>query len=422
MISGTIRIPTGEYRFSSEYVSIEKDKKLYIDPSTWCIHGKYEVSSGKSIVSRSNVTAHLAQIHPFTLGWLADFHMFLWPNGWRAALIKQQVDRLALCNPTLTVFGGDIASGSGSYCAPICGDAVEKSSFENLWNYSKDKLSNNLWVKGNHDIDPGCYYYYDWFERLWSLKLGMFKFIGFDTYNEQLIVPETDRPYLSFTDIIWLKKRLNEDELGKIILTHFPLDQWYKDALWVFEEKSNIKCTLSGHLHDLFYAEVSNIPVYVNGTCRDKNIELNAATINTFMKDGSYVSIVIEGSIDVSSAHNRIQISTPIIVGWEKDNITAKVPIRLARNINNHYLNFILFCPSESTSILQITKKRNYKIKVISDVETYIIGKEIYSKDTSYDSWRCPCGKVWNSYYIEAKRSFELELTAKSLEKDRNYE
>lgn len=406
MSSGVIRIPTGEYRFAGEYVSIEGGKKLYIDPSIWCIHGKYKIFR-KYIVTESNVSAHLAQIHPFTLGWIADLHLSSsWTN-----VAKEQVKRLALSNPTLTVFGGDIASGSGSYCAPVCGDKVKKSCFKDLWNYSKDKLSNNLWVKGNHDIDPGLYYYYDWFERLWSLNLGMFKFIGFDTYNEQLIVPGTDRPYLSLADIIWFKKRLAEDKLGKVILTHFPLDQWYKHALWAFKEALNIKCTLAGHLHDLIYKEVSNIPTYINGTCRDKNLELNVATINTFMKDASIGSILIDGDIEVTSNSNYMQITAPRVMSWEKKDTETEVPIRIVKRIDNYYLNFLLFCPSESTNRIQITKKKNHNIEVVSDVETYVIGKEIYSKDTPYDSWKCSCGKVWNSYHINAEKPFILELT-----------
>lgn len=406
---GVVELPTGEYRFTGEYVSVESGKKLYIDPSIWCIHGKYQAFE-KCIITESNVSAHLAQIHPFSLGWLADFHMFLWPNGWRADAIKEQIDRVGSCNPTLTVFGGDIASGSGGYCPSMRGDVVEKSCFGDMWNYSKDKLSNNLWLKGNHDIDPGCYYYYDWFERLWCLKLGLFKFIGFDAYNEQSIIPETADPYLSLLDIVWLRKRLAEDGLGKVILAHFPLDQWYSGALLAFKDALNIKCALAGHVHDLIYKEVSNIPMYINGTCRDKNIEVNAATINTFTKDGSQRSILIEGDIQVISNSNSTQITAPRIISWEKGDSETRVPIRLVKRINNHYLNLIMYCPSESTNRVEVARKGNQGVEVVSDVETYIIGKEIYSKDTFYDSWICSCGATWNSYYIGAGKRVRFDL------------
>jgi len=274
---GAFKLPTGEYRFTAGHLSVGPNQKVYIDPSIWCIHGRYE-KFGKYIVTKSNVTAHLAQIHPFTLGWIADLHVSSGlPDSvaWTDAA-QERVDRLALCNPSLTMFGGDVVSGSGGYTGDNFGldSPIEEDWFERVWNYSKDKLSNSLWVKGNHDIDPNYYYYYDWFERLWCLELGMFKFIGFDAYNEQSIISGSCEPHLSLPDILWLRKRLCEDQLSKVIFAHHPLDQWHQYAPWVFEKASNVKCAFGGHIHDLIYMEVANIPVYVNGSCSDPKFEL----------------------------------------------------------------------------------------------------------------------------------------------------
>jgi len=405
MISGTIRIPTGEYRFSSEYVSIEKDKKLYIDPSTWCIHGEYK-SAKKYIITESNVSAHLAQIHPFTLGWLADLHLSsTWPE-----IAKEQVKRLSLCNPTLTVFGGDIISGSGEYL----GSNMEDAWFEGAWNYTKDKLSNNLWVKGNHDIDPGQYYYYNWFERLWSLKMGNFKFISFDGYNEDSLIPGSCWPSLSITDIIWLRKRLGEDKLSKVILVHQPLEQWHIYAAWVFYETSGIKGVFCGHSHQLScridpHKEVCSIPVYINGTCSPE-VKIHVATIAIFTKDGTLKTINLNGEIKIKETANTLTIKTPEIMNWNAKKTKATIPVRLVKYINGDYLNLIALCPSEDTTHIQIIRKTNQKIEIESEVEMYISGKEIYTKENLYDSWKCSCGTRWNCYYGEAKKPLELTI------------
>lgn len=405
MSSGTIRVPTGEYRFASEYASVERDKKLYIDPSIWCIHGEYKVFD-KHIVSTSNVTAHLAQIHPFTLGWLADLHL---TSSW-TDIAKEQVKRLATCNPTLTVFGGDIISGSGEYL----GSNMENTWFEGAWNHTKNRLSNNLWIKGNHDIDPGQYFYYNWFERLWSLKLGNFKFISFDGYSEDSLTPGSCWPGLSLTDIIWLKKRLEDDKLNKIILVHQPLEQWHIYAAWVFKETSGIKAVFCGHSHELAsrtdpHKEVCSIPVYINGTCAPE-VEVHVATVAIFTKDGVLKTINLNGEIQIKEIGDTIRIDTPETMDWNKQKTKAIIPVRLVKHINGYYLNLIVLCPSEDTTHLQIVNKTNQKIEIESEVKMYILGREIYAKNNLYDSWKCSCGTKWNSYSIEGRVPLELNL------------
>jgi len=404
MSAGAIKVPTGEYRFTSECVAVESGKKLYIDPSTWCIHGKYKTFE-KYVATESNVTAHLAQIHPFTLGWIADLHV----SSSLPEIAKEQVKRLILCNPTLTVFGGDIVSGSGEYL----GSDMEDSWFESTWNYTKDKLSNNLWVKGNHDIDPGRYYYYKWFERLWSLRLGNFRLVGFDGYCEDTLVPGSCWPSLSLTDVIWLRRRLGEDEVHKAILVHEPLEQWHIYAAWVFKEASGIKGVFAGHSHELAcridpHKEVSSIPTYINGTC-SWEVEIHVPTIALFMKDGTLEATNPDGEIGLKETSDSIEIKTPKTVDWDRKKTKATIPVRLVRQVSGHYLNLIVLCSSEDTVDIRILEK-DAKIEVVSEAKMYVLGKEVYAKEGLYHSWKCSCGAVWNSYYTEGGGPLKLSL------------
>lgn len=405
MSSGTFRVPTDEYRFTTEHASAADGQKLYIDPSIWCIHGKYEAFE-KYVVAKSNLTAHLAQVHPFTLGWIADLHSGSnCPDN-----VKEQINNLALCNPTLTVFGGDIVSGSGEYL----GSDMEDSWFGNVWDYAKERVSNNLWVKGNHDTDPNRYCYYNWFERLWTLNIGRFKFIAFDGYNEQSIIPGSCEPCLSLPDTIWLRKRLAEDELNKVILVHHPLDQWYPHAPWALKGISNITCIYAGHSHDIIYTkgpykEISDIPSYINGTCSE-GVKLQVATLTLFTRDGNEHTVLVNGGIEVKEGPDAIEITAPGTVNWKKERVISAVPVRLVRCINRHYLNLIVCCPSESRAYVQIRGKAGRSVEITSDRELYVVGKEIYSNETSYDSWTCSCGASWKCYYVRPGRPVELSL------------
>jgi len=402
---GAFKLPTDEYRFTGECLSVGSNQKVYIDPAVWCIHGEYE-AFGKYIVTESNVTAHLAQIHPFTLGWIADLHV---PLAWGVPA-KEQINRLALCNPTLTVFGGDLVCGSGEYL----GSDMEDSWFENVWSYTKDRLSNNVWIKGNHDIDPGCYSYYRWFERLWCLRLGAFKFIGFDGYNEESVLPGSCWPCLSLTDVIWLDRKLNEDASTKVILVHQPLEQWHIYSAWVFKETSHLRCVFSGHSHGLMrhvdpHKEVAGIPVYINGTCSHE-VNVHVATIATFMKDGSERTVLMDEGIHVAESHDGVEITAPKARDWNQKPVQAPVPVRWVKRINGHDLTLIVFCPSEGTVHIRITEEADHAVEVVSEVPMYLIGKGMYSSEVLYDSWTCSCGMTWNSTYVEAERPFKLRF------------
>ena len=400
MGSGAFGLPTGEYRFASEQLSITGDQKVCIDPSIWCIHGEYE-AFGKYIVTKSNVTAHLAQLHPFTLGWIADLHSGSNPPDH----VREQIDRLSLCNPTFTVFGGDLVSGSGEYL----GSDMDDSWFEGVWNYAKDRLSNNLWVKGNHDIDPDRYFYYNWFERLWTLRIGRFKFVGFDGYNEQSLIPGSCEPCLSLPDVLWLKRRLIEDELNKVILVHQPLEQWFPHAPWAFKEASNVKSVYSGHSHDVIHVkgpfkEISDLPNYINGSC-SKEVKLKAATLTIFTKDGKEQTVLVDGGIGVDETPDGFEITAPSTITWKKERAVSAVPIRLVRRIGEHDLNLIALLRSETKGSIHI-RKMGQDIEITGDMEIYALGKGLCSEETAYDSWVCSCGAVWNSYRISAGNTF----------------
>jgi hypothetical protein len=403
MGSGTFKLPTGEHRFTSEQLSISSDQKVCIDPSIWCIHGEYE-AFGKYIITKSNVSAHLAQIHPFTLGWIADLHF----RSDRAEIVRKQIDRLSVCNPALTVFGGDMVPGSGEYL----GSDMDDSWFGGVWDYAKDRLSNHLWVKGNHDIDPNRYFYYNWFERLWTLKMGRFKFVAFDGYNEQSLVPGSCEPCLSLPDALWLKRRLSEDELNKVILVHQPLEQWFPHAPWIFKEASNLRSIYSGHTHDIIHAkglfkEISDVPNYINGSCHGK--ELQVATLTIFTKDGKEQTVLVDSGIKVDETSDGFEITAPGTVNWKKEKALSAIPIRLVRRIGEHDLNVIALVQSETQASIRI-QTIGRDVEIVGDMEMFVVGKGLCSEETPCDSWICSCGAIWSSYRIAAKNAFRGEF------------
>jgi len=402
---GAFRVPTGEYRLTAEHLSVSRERKLYIDPSIWCVHGEYEASD-KHIVTRSNVTAHLAQVHPFTLGWISDLHV----SSDLPDHVREQVDHLSLCNPTITVFGGDIVSGSGVYL----GSDIEDGWFRNIWDYAKDELSNNLWIKGNHDIDPNRYFYYNWFERLWTLQVGRFKFVGFDGYSEQSLCPGSCNPCPSLPDVLWLARRLREDDLDKVILVHQPLDQWCVFCPWVFKEVK-IACAYAGHSHDIIYTkgpykEIADIPDYINGSCSKKEVKLHVATLTLFTADGKEQTVLVDGGAEVKDESGEIEITAPGTVNWEKKQVVSTVPVRLVRRFEGHLLNLIALVPSGERARVRMDRKGGRKVEVSCDAELYVLGKEVYSRPTPYDSWTCSCGATWNSYRVEPGGAIELKF------------
>ncbi|MEM2935585.1 MAG: metallophosphoesterase [Candidatus Bathyarchaeia archaeon] len=401
-LGSTLQLPTKEYRFIGENISVDYGKKVYIDPSAWCVHGEYEAYE-KYIVTKSNVTAHLAQIHPFTFGWTSDIHMGCMPTrdarvqNW-VSDAKKGIDRLGLCNPTLTAVGGDMVEPS-----------LEGLWFEDIWNYVKDRLSNNLWVKGNHDVGGEllfCYHYYDWFERLWCLRLGNFEFISFDTFNERIALPGSCYPGISLHDLIWLKKRLHENSLYKVMLFHHPLSQWHFNVHpYALNENSNVKCAFFGHDPKINYEEFLNIPCYSGG-----EVAPSQPVISFFTKSGDMHAIRVKGDVEIVESFDGIKIKAPAISSFNRE-VKSVVPIRLVKQLRACYLNLIALCPPESQIHIQIIERRGNTFKVTGDTDMYIIGKEIYSMNDAYDSWKCSCGAMWNSYYVSAENPLNFNWT-----------
>ena len=95
---------------------------------------------------------------------------------------------------------------------------------------------------------------------------------------------------------------------------------------------------------------------------------------------------------------------------WKKEKVKSEIPIRLVKRFNQHWFNLIVSCPSESTSHVRIVEKSDHSLELVSDGEMYIIGKEIASEQAPYDSWRCSCGAIWNSYHTDGDKPIELSL------------
>jgi len=406
----------GDYRFTSEHVSAREGERVYVDPSAWCIHGDYG-ESGKHVVTGSNVTAHLAQIHPFTLGWIADLHS----TSTLTEEAKELMDGLALCNPTLTVLGGDIVAGSGVY-GYYKGETflpgIEDGWFEEVWNYVRDRLPNNLWLKGNHDVDPGCYFFHNWFERLWQLRVGTFKLIGFDSYNEQAVVPGQCTPYLSLPDMIWLRRRLLEDRSKKVLLVHHPFYEWHAFSPEVFKDVPDIVCVFSGHDHVVGRKETQiswgkySVPEYTNGTAAPE-AQPHLATVSMFWKDGTERTTLMDGRFEVSGDLD-IEVRAPKALDWDRDAVKAHVPVRLVRRLEEGYLNVIVLCPSESAVHVEIRERAEHAVELSSDAKTYVTGRNMRSLDRgeAYDSWTCSCGAAWSCYHADPRRPTTFKFVA----------
>lgn len=104
-------------------------------------------------------------------------------------------------------------------------------------------------------------------------------------------------------------------------------------------------------------------------------------------------------TVEVKGTSDELKITAPSTVGWDKEKVKSTVPIRSVVRTEEHRLNIILLLPSGTVGSVHLRRKgRN--VEVLGDAEMYVLGKEIHSKRIPYDSWRCPCGAVWNSYYV----------------------
>ncbi|RLE93043.1 MAG: hypothetical protein DRN04_08475 [Thermoprotei archaeon] len=381
---GLFKVPTGEYRIIEDLIAVEEKARVYVDSSLWCIHGDY--SKGKMFIdSLSKLTASFVQLHPIMLGWFADPHFTdsVPPNP------AKIVDILSKCNPSLSILIGDIVNGSGEYRSP----SVQENWFSCAWNYMKDKLPNMLWVKGNHDVDPGCQYYYEWCERLWCFKAGAFKIIAFDTFSEEEVIPGTSHYFLSLNDLLWLKRRLTEDPSAKIIVAHHPLDQWYPHAVMVFKN-TNIVCTLTGHTHKVLYNNLQNIDVLINGSAGPDSKE-PYASLTLCYKDGTCSSVAVGEVSIVKKTDKEYTIKVDKVKPFKEKTL---VPIRIVEKLEGKPINIILMCTPGKEEYLAIDET-----KIESSTSFYVLGQGIKADTEPYDTWTCFCRKTWVSYYARNK-------------------
>ncbi|RLE80265.1 MAG: hypothetical protein DRJ51_06165 [Thermoprotei archaeon] len=392
------KLPNGDYRFTSDFLLAPPGARIFIDPSTWCIHGAYE-DYGRYIVSKSQLAARFVQLHPVTLGWFADPHV--------STSVSENFKRIAsetsTVNPSLTIICGDIVSGSGGYQ----GSPMEDKWFENAWNSMKNSLPNILWVKGNHDVDPGCYNYYNWFERLWVFTVGKFKIVGFDTFNEDRIVPDTCNPFVSISDLLWLRRRLEEDNTYKILVAHHPYDQWFMYSHLALREK-DVKCLLAGHTHDALRITAYNLETLVNG-CAAPEVKLPISGFLVCFKDGVVKPILSTGGTSVLKKDDRFEILAGRTISWSKEEKEDKIPVRIVEKFGDQYLNFIVLCPSKSKATLEV-EFRNSLLRVSCSEDLYFIGRDISSKAEIYDAWTCFCGARWTCYFAPGGKDVEIKI------------
>ena len=392
------KLPNNECRFISDAIAFGPNLKVYLDPSTWCIHGNYDFNDN-FISSNSEVLARFVQLHPFIISWFGDSH--------NSSNLSQNFEKImkitSLCSPNLLIICGDIVNGSGEYRG-----IVENSWFEKTWNFIKKLQLNNLWIKGNHDIDPNCYYYYLWFERLWTFNIGRYKLIGFDTFNEEKLVPHTSYAFISLLDSLWLRNRLIEDDRFKIIISHHPLDEWFFRALIAFRDAKNIKCALAGHTHDSLKTIISNIPCYINGTASPE-VKKPLASFLICFKNGEIHSCLLSETINLEEDEDVIEIDGGMVLNWEKEVTEKYIPLRIVKYLNDRYISFIILHLPSRKSRVEI-KQNDKSLYISSTQQLYLIGKELYSDAFLYDGWKCSCGAIWNCYYIRANEKTFIKL------------
>ncbi|RLE98572.1 MAG: hypothetical protein DRJ63_07490 [Thermoprotei archaeon] len=375
------KLPTGECRLLGDFVVADEKSRIYLDSSTWCIHGEY-TNGDKFIDVSSKLTASFVHLHPVLIGWFADPHY----TDSVPSNANKAVDVLSKCNPSLSIVVGDIVNGSGEYRS----STVKENWFNCAWNHMKNKLPNLLWVKGNHDIDPGCQYYYDWCERLWTFKAAAFKIVAFDTFSEEEVIPGTSHYFLSLNDLLWLKRRLSEDSSIKILAAHHPLSQWYSHAVMVLKN-TNVACTITGHTHKVLYENLRNIDILINGSTGPDS-QKPYVSLTLCLKNGTHFSTAV-GDIEVKKTDKEYAIKVNETIPFKEETL---VPVRITEQLERKTINIIVLCAPNKEEYLTVTET-----EVESSAPFYILGQGIKADIEPYDTWTCYCGKIWASYYVE---------------------
>ena len=385
-----IKTPVGDYRPTSNIFHLNEKGKIYVDPLTWCIQGKYTPHE-KFIVSESEVTGQFIDIYPLTIGWIGDLHI--------KDTISEKIEKFfELCskiNPSVNVIVGDIVNGSGLYndCT------IENEWFVNAWNTMKEKLSNIFWTKGNHDVEPLRHYFYNWFTRLWHLPLRKFDIIGFDTYNEDKVVEGTISACISISDLFYLNRIVSSSNKMKIIFSHHQLDEWYTFSHNILHNVKQSVINIAAHAHSLLKKQVDDIDIYVNGTM-GPNCEELILSVLTLYPDGSLKNVNVKGGIEVKKTENSIEIKTGEAVNWENETIKDTIPVRF--NIKN--VTLLAFVPSESyTSIKYILQEDGIYLE--KEVDVYAIGKISVKGLNPIDEFYCLDEAVIRSYLLKTKEN-----------------
>jgi len=375
------KLPNGESRFFSRVLESGPGSHLYIDHSTWCLHGEY-VAGEKNVLVNSPLSALLAGVHPFTIGWIGDLHA----TGEAEERLSAIAALLSALNPTLTVLLGDLVNGSGDYT----GSDMDDSWFANVWNTFK-RTPNLLWVKGNHDIDPGHYEFYDWSEELWSLNIGVFKLVAFDTFDEGRVIRETSHTFISASDTIW---RLKEDDRVKIVLAHHLFSQWRPFAYLALKKAVNLRYVFSAHDHKAYTGEIGDVKVIVNGTGAPAATE-SVACVFTGFKNGDVAASLVK-SVDVAVEDGHCSVTAEL----EKlEGFRLLAPVRLTVNLRGRPVNLYVMIGEDGEAELEIDGNRG---EIASTVDLFMTGKEISVEGAElYDFWRCPCGAEWRSFHIK---------------------
>ena len=384
------RLKTGEYRFVGSPLQCDPSSILYIDPTTWCIHGKYRKIRG-GIETLSRLIAVIPSIKPFTLAWIGDLHAEKSPEN----RLYSIASTMKIINPTFSLLLGDLINGSGEYR----GSDMDDSWFENVWNIFKE-VPNMLWVKGNHDIDPRHYEFYDWFERLWSINIGDYKFIAFDTYNEDHIISETSHTFISTSDTLWLRRKLHEDDRVKIVFSHHLFTQWRIFAYLALKYAVNLRYVFSAHDHRVYRENIDNVEMLVNGS-GSSEVKEHLVSLTSFFKNGDLSTVTVK-DIKVEKSNEEYFI----IADLRELSGNPIALIRLIIEIDNNILNIYVKIGREGKAKICLSGKY---IEASTDI--YVVGKNIgVINGELYDEWRCPYDHTWRSYYLKKGGRGKIEI------------
>jgi len=380
-----IKTPSNEHRPYQAFFSTFSKNKIYIDHTNWEIIGKHEKHE-KYIVPKEPVYGRFIDIYPLTIGWIGDLHV----ADETSEKLTRIFETFRKINPSLSIILGDIVNGCGTYN----NITIKEEWFEKAWNNMKQKLPNVFWVKGNHDVEPSRHYYYNWFTRLWHLKLRKFDLIGFDTYNEDRVLEGTVFAHVGLSDIFYLKRIFLSTENTKIIFSHHPLNEWYSCSHSVLKDFKETTLNIAAHSHSLEKKLVNDVETYINGTA-GPNYEGCIISILILYPDKKLKFINVKGDIEVEKNENTVVIKTGETVNWENENIKDKIPVRL----NIHNVNLIALVPSETETCIKYSLDGN-QLFLEKDIEIYIKGKIDVDEVKPIDI--CPLldGSEIRSYHI----------------------